>query len=201
MMQTKVTTWKELEKSIGKLPTEMQRKVLPNIRNTIYRNMAKLETLAEFAAYQAAPRTKAAVKTGRLRRTIERFKNTRNTDKAYVVLGLKTMLGRFVPAYYAGMQLGGYAPGRYRTSQKAAYVSGTTKAGGYSFKKFQEVKETGISKRIQFGRDLLRKERRSIKKVTGKNYISKAEKQAGLQVEQAAFKEAVSQFEKMLDRM
>ncbi len=180
-MQTKVTTWKELEASIAKLPADMQQKVLPNVRNTIYKHMAKLEAVAQFIAYQKAPGTQSAPKTGKLVRTIDRFKNKSNPNKAYVVLGLKTTAGRFTPAYYGGMQLAGYAPGRHSSKEKSGNL------------KTRNGKTTTNRAQLRLNRQ--------VRQIPGKDYFAKADERMGYQVEEAAWAEAIKEFEKMLDRM
>jgi hypothetical protein len=187
-MKAKAVTWKELHKSISHMPAEMQQEIVPAIRKNIYNNMAVIERMAEMLAYTPVSGTKPSLKTGGLRKTIERFANTKNPLKAYVVLGHKMRKGgggnQAYPAYWSRFQIGGYAPGK-RTAKE---LNAANQNGALSK---SEAKEAIRRARRKSGNRFIK----------GKDYFGRTDGAATYRVEERAFAEALKQVDKMLESL
>ena len=129
MASSKTYTWKEFERGMDKIPEEIKRLALDEVRDNMFNLSRILETVADARAYDTAPGTKASTRNTRakgrlygkrLAPTIMRFKNRNNPLKAYAVVGNQTWPRG--GAIYAAMQLGGYRPGRPKLSAKAAVL-------------------------------------------------------------------------------
>ena len=184
-MKTKSVTWKQLEASIKTMPAEMQKDIIPKVRKNIYNNMQVLERMAEILAYTPVSGTKPSTKTGGLRKTIERFTNSKNPLKAYVVLGHKMKKGgggnQAFPAYWSRFQIGGYAPGKRTAKElRAANPNGSLSKS--------EAKEVIRSARRKSGNRFIK----------GKDYFGRTDGTAAYRVEERAFAEALKQVDEML---
>lgn len=129
-------TWDEFRQSVAKLPDVIRQDFIVRARQTVNRQMMPMLHITRMHAYAGASSSleNNYRHTFRLWQTIQLFPNTKNPEKAYVVLGEKTARSRedLQAAYYAKFVRGGHTSGRKHINWKAMASANVQK--GYSTK-------------------------------------------------------------------
>jgi hypothetical protein len=157
-------TWDQFRESVAKLPDVIRQDFIIRARQVINRQMMPMLHITRMHAYTGASSNldNDYRHTFRLWNTIQLFPNTKNPDKAYVVLGEKTARSRedTQTAFYAKFVRGGHTAGRRHNNWQALarpYVQ-----RGYSAKEGYRALKTESSSYVQ-----------------GKDYFGKTDRQMG----------------------